>query len=160
MLDMPEPKVIYSKRYPSWDDELKDLKDNPSGNGIAVMPKESLNENWKKLMARWDHMVKNSVYVLQPEKMNNLGKYINLAIKFSSDYEISIEITDHFYYTSVTLCFFCCTLGGDFISMFSELLGMSDKISSFMPKDESCDFIVILDYFTHDHYVEGAKLDY
>lgn len=100
------------------------------------------------------------MYVVRPERISMRQRFIDLAIEFSTDYEIDIEIADHFYYISVTMYLFCASIVGDPKQMISKLIGMCDRISSFTSKTDPCDFSIVLDYFTHDHYISDRKVDY
>ena len=160
MLDGPEVKVIYTKRYLP-DERDENTVEQASGAvdaSIPAMPEET--QRWDGFVAKWNHMIENSVYIPLRRKIKNLRGYINLAIRFSSEYEIGIDIKDHFYYTSVTLYYFCGVYDGAFMTMLAALIDMSDKFTSLIPADKSCDFIISLDYFTHDHYAEGKKLNF
>lgn len=149
----PESKIIYSNRFPrtSLENFLEehDVTDNLTPPIQLESPDTFFNR-----------MVENSVYVLNPNKVAGQQKFIDLAIELSSDFEIDMEIKDCFYYITATMYLDCATCAGSLKSMFAALITMSDRISSFISPTDPCDFIISLDYYTHDHYVSGKKVDY
>lgn len=149
----PEKKVIYSKRFPleSIDDFLKE-HDVPDGL-IPSTPPEPFD-------VVYNHMSENSVYVLKADRIVGRQRFIDLAKAISSDYEVDMEIKDCSYYITVTMYLYCSTCAGSLKSMFAELINMCDRISSFTSSTDPSDFIISLDYLTHDHYVSGRKVDY
>lgn len=158
MLNGPEVKVIYSKRYPL--DEINDIKADKESGCVLTASEKTHNMRWNEFVAKWDHMIENSVYIPLLWKIKYLKTFINLAIRLSSKYEIGLDIKDHLYYTSATFYCFCGIYDGPFMTTLATLMDMSDKFISRLPGDKSCDFIISLDYFTHDHYAEGKKLNF
>ena len=142
----PEGKIIYSKRFPrtSLEDFLKehDVTDD--------FPLPIQLESPDKFFNR---MIEDSAYILNPSKAARQQRFIDLAIDLSSNFEIDMEIKDCFYYITTTMYLDCATCAGSLKSMFAELITMSDRISSFISSTDPCDFIISLDYYTHDHYV-------
>lgn len=148
-----EGKVIYSKRFPHKSvDELL----NEAGLSDFDFPTEP-PEPFSSLINRIDE---ESTYILDEEKQNCRKKFIDLAIELSSDYEIDMEITDHFYYVTATMYLDCASCAGELKAMFTELVSMCDRINSYISKKECCDFVISLDYYTHDHFVSGRKVGY
>lgn len=143
-------KVIYSKRFPrQLMDELLKNREVPKD----ILPAKP-SVSYK---AFCDRIAKNSTYQPNPDKIAKKERFINLAVTLSESYEIDMEITDHFYFISVTMYLTCAYCTGELKSLFTELIVMCDGISSFLSHSDPCDFIISLDYYTHDHYVSGKK---
>lgn len=145
-------KVIYSKRFPHqlMDGLLKDLEvpeDIPPAKALV------------SYSAFCDRIAKNNTYLPNPDKIAKKERFINLAVTLSENYEIDMEITDHFYLISVTMYLRCSYCTGELKSLFTELIVMCDSISSFTSHSDPCDFIISLDYYTHDHDISRKKAD-
>lgn len=146
MFATPEETIIYSKRFPRDDfDETemaKLLREHP--------PEEPIDT--EKAFQEFMNRVNNSTYVVRPDKMAFRKKFIDLAIEYSANYDVDMIIKERAYFIEVTMY---CMYGAcfeDANKMLSELIGMSDRICSFDGKSGDCDFIITLDYYTHDCY--------
>ena len=141
-------KVIYSKRFPrqNIDEPPKDRE----------VPEERLpTKPLVSSRAYLNRIAKNSTYLPNPDKIANQEKFVNLAITLSETYKIDMEITDCSHYISVTMYLDCAYCTGELKALFTELIVMCDSISSFLSGSDPCDFILSLDYYTHDHYISG-----
>lgn len=147
-------KIIYHKQFP---------RINPME---RCMDKSSLDNTEKeKSLARpieslWNYMTENSVYNANPKKLAGRQEFIDIAIILSTEYEISMTIKDHLYFVEIIMYWDCCACTGEMKKMLAELVNRCDCINSFIPKGKQCDVILSLDYYTHDHYVSGRKVDY
>lgn len=152
MYSEPESKIIYSKRFPrlSVEDFLKEHDDGELELLIQPEPPATL----------FKRIIEDNEYVFNPDKAAGRQKFIDLAKELSSDFEIDMKIEDCTYYITVTMYLDCATCAGSLKSMFAELITMSDRISSFIYADDTCDFVISLEYYTHDHYFAGRKVGY
>lgn len=150
-------KIIYRKRFTKIDLDNLDMtfsqQENPDLKDDIQKPSVSFDTFYKRMVA-------NSIYVIKPERVKHKQRFIDLAITLSTDFEIDMDIKEGFYYVTVTMYLLCATCTGSMKSMIAELVSKCDRISSFTSKTDLCDFIISLDYYTHDHYVFDRKVDY
>lgn len=139
-------KIIYSKRFPHQ--ELEDILES-QGIPDDLLPAEP-DESFQAFCRRIEE---NSICISRPDKQAERERFINLAVNLSESYEIDMEITDYFYHISVTMYLNCASCSGELKSLFTKLIVMCDRISSFISRSDPCDFIISLEYNTHDHYI-------
>ncbi len=148
-----EHKVIYCKQFPHQDIDKLLEEQEVSGEKFSSMPRESPE-------AFRQRIEQSSTYILRADKAQKKEAFINLAKSLSAGYEIDMKIEEYGYFVSVTMYMDCATYTGEVKKMLTELTIMSENISFFLSSTDPCDFILSLDYFTHDHYVSGRKVDY
>lgn len=148
-----EHKVIYCRRFPRQDIAKLLEEQEVSGEKFFSMPRESP-------AAFRQRIEQSSTYVLRADKAEKKEAFINLAKSLSADYEIDMQIEEYGYFVSVTMYMDCSVYTGKVKKMLTELIIMSENISFLLSSTEPRDFILSLDYFTHDHYVSGRKVGY
>lgn len=145
-----EGELLYSKRFPEVD-----LDTICRQQGVKSSPEPSVPfESFRK------HLAEDSTYIALPEKEKSQQTFIDKAIEFSVAYDVNMDIKKHSHYISVKAYLDSTTISGEPKTMFAELLTMCDSISFFTIKTDPGDVTFILDYYTHEHYLSGRKVNY
>lgn len=136
-----EEQVLYSKRYPSVQQEMGQLIEGP------------LPSDWKSseesLQEFWRHM-EETVYHPIPGRQEQGQKFIATAKELSEAYGIDLDIRQKEYFIEVNLHLYCASYSDELTKMFAQLFNMCDRFSSFILTTEPSDFTLSLDFFTHE----------
>lgn len=133
-------KMIYSKRFPKPEIDVSTFKNAPP---IDEETRDRLNRMFQRLLYE-------DCYVPNPQRIAWSKKFVALAIKLSSEFEIDMDIYENSHCVSVDLYLTCTAFMGDMKDMFAELVKMCDDVSLFLPKDDPHDVLVSLTLYTHD----------
>lgn len=89
-----------------------------------------------------------------PEKMAGRHEFISLAVALSETFSVDMDIKEKAYGIEVSLHMFCSAYPDTMTQMLAKLFDMSDTSASFILPNEPGDFTLVLDYRTHDSYVD------
>lgn len=145
-----EGKLIFSKRFPRLDAD--EMRAQAAEDPLESAPPPSFDKFLREVR-------ENSVYVPIPDKIARRQRFIDLAKQLCLDYEIDTEIKEYGHFISVNLHLYCGAYTGTLKRMLSELVSMCDRVCSFRPKTGPYDLTLSLDYYTHDHYISGRKVN-
>ena len=136
-----EEQVLYSKRYPSVQQEMEQLIEGPLPS-YWENGEESLQEFWRRM--------EETVYCPIPGRQEQGQKFIAVAKELSETYDIDIDIQQKEYFIEVNLHLYCASYPGELTKMLAQLFNMCDRFSSFILTTEPSDFTLSLDFFTHE----------
>lgn len=147
-----EGKKIYSKRFPKMDSALmNEQEDSDEENHEPSVPYEEFKR----------HIIEDSVYVVDPQKMKERQTFINLAVELSSNYEVDMDITEYRYRVEVNIYVDDSSCSGYLKFLFAKLVTMCDRISHFANlKEKEADLTISLDFYTHTHYLSDRRVDF
>ena len=136
-----EEQVIYSKRYPSAQQEMQQF----IGGALPNDCKSS-----EEALQDFRRRMEETVYQPIPERQRLAQKFIAMAKDLSEAYDIDIDIRQKEYFIEVNLHLYCASYPGELTKMFARLFDMCDRFSSFILTKEPSDFTLSLDFFTHE----------
>ena len=148
-----EEEMIYSKRYPSAEEELESFLADAT---LPVITPEQREASYKRFCEQMNTEPQAEPIQGQEEKAQ---KFIALAKKFSEEYEVDIDISRSPYWVNISLHFYCAAYSKSMTSLFAQLLSMCDCLSSFILKSEPSDFTLILKLNTHKFYPPDTVLN-
>lgn len=144
-------KKIYSRRYPQGP-ETMDLLHEPQPEEEREAAKQSFNEFWRRLQ-------KESVYVLIPERIKDARRFVALAEELSEIYGIDMDIWEKSHFIQVDLHLRCASYSAGLTRRVAELFSLCDRFHSFILPQESGDFTLSLDFYTHQYYLSGRLIN-
>ena len=139
--------MLYSKRYPM----------EQEADRAEPICAEERAETEAKLREFWQQM-QSICYIELPERKAGAQKFIDSAIKLSESFVIDIDIEKKDFEIQVVLYMYCSAYPDAMTRMLAELFSMSDTSASFILPDTPGDFALMLNYRTHDSYINGKKL--
>lgn len=152
MFDFKAEKVIYTKRYPSAQEEIeKAAAENPT-----PVTDEEVEAAYQKFL---DFKNGERRYEPIPGRKEKSQRFIALAKKFSEEYEVGIDIWQTPYAIKVKLHMNCSVYPTDMTRKLAELLAMCDRLSPFTILTEPADFTLDLDFYTHRFYLSGRLVN-
>ena len=160
--------LIYSKRYPTLDDEI--MRDNMfcDDEKVISIVKESLKKRMmlKALAAFKSPDMQSSEpirieYVPDVKRLETADAFISGVKQFSERYRVSADIYRKKTKINAWLYFGTDVLKGRRKSDLIKLFDFADELSGVpRPKgmEDWCDVAVMLDYMTHHSFIEGREL--
>ena len=148
-----EEELIYSKRYPSAEEEFEKITANPT---LPVITPEQREASYREFCRRINTEPQAEPIPGQEEKAR---EFIDLAKEFSEEYEVDIDISRSPYSVNISLRFYCAAYSKSMTSQFAQLLNMCDCLSSTTPKSEPSDFTLTLKMNTHKFYPPDMVLN-
>ncbi len=141
-------RLIFSRRFPRIDPDQ----------AVAEMTEDTADdlESCEEFLRE---IQENSAYVPRPDKLKERGRFINLAKRLSLDYKFDVDIKEHDYFVSVHLHLYHGVYARTLKQKLAGLMDLCDCIGIFSRETEACDFTLCLDYYTHDYYLSGHKLN-
>nr|WP_325299204.1 hypothetical protein [uncultured Dysosmobacter sp.] len=145
---MFENTELYSRRYPQEDYEEFD---EPRSEEEQAKTQTKLEEFKRKMQSiRYQEI---------PERMAKRQRFIDLALDLSETFHVDMDINQKDFGITVTL-YMCCSFYPDIMTrMIAALFSMSDTSATFINHNQPGDFILSLDYKTHDGYIDGEKIN-
>ena len=138
-----EEEMIYSKRYPSAEEELESFSADAT---LPVITPEQREASYKRFCKQMNTEPQAEPIQGQEEKAQ---QFIDLAKQFSEEYEVDIDIIRSPYAVNIKLHFYCAAYSKSMTSLFAQLLNMCDSLSSFILTTEPSDFTLVLTMNTH-----------
>lgn len=138
-----EEEMIYSKRYPSPEEELERFSADTT---LPVITPEQREASYKRFCEQMNTEPQAEPIQGQEEKAQ---QFIDLAKQFSEEYEVDIDIIRSPYAVNIKLHFYCAAYSKSMTSLFAQLLNMCDSLSSFILTTEPSDFTLVLTMNTH-----------
>ena len=148
-----EEEMIYSKRYPSAEEELESFSADAT---LPVITPEQREASYKRFCKQMNTEPQAEPIQGQEEKAQ---QFIDLAKQFSEEYEVDIDIKRSPYRVDVSLHFYCAAYSKTMTNQFAQLLSMCDCFSSFILTTEPSDFTLILKLNTHKFYPPDTVLN-
>ena len=148
-----EEKIIYSKRYPSVEEELEKFSADVT---LPVITPEQREASCKRFCEQMNNEPQAEPIPGQEEIAQ---QFIDLAKQFSEEYEVDIDIIRSPYSVNIKLHFYCAAYSKGMTRQFTQLLNMCDSLSSFILKSEPSDFTLIMKMNTHKFYPPDTVLN-
>ena len=136
-------ELIYSKRYPSAEEELETFL------ASTTLPVATPEEKEASFQEFWSQMNTEPQAEPIPGQEEKAQEFIDLAKEFSEEYEVDIDIKRSPYRVDISLHFYCAACSKTMTSQFAQLLSMCDCLSSFILTTEPSDFTLVLTMNTH-----------
>ena len=160
--------LIYSKRYPTLDDEImRDQFFDDRDNVISIVKKALNNRMRQNALASSDYSDNQSSkpitieYVPDISRLEKAETFISMVKLFSERYHVSADIYREKTKINAWLYFGTDVLKGRMKSDLIKLFDFADELSGVpRPKgmEDWCDVAVMLDYMTHHSFIEGREL--
>ena len=148
-----EEEMIYSKRYPSAEEEFEKITANPT---LPVITPEQREASHREFCRRMNTEPQAEPIPGQEEKAR---EFIDLAKKFSEEHEVDIDIRRSPYSVEVCLHLYCTAYSKGMTRQFAQLFNMCDNLSSFILKSEPSDFTLVLEVHTHKVYLSNVVMN-
>ena len=138
-----DEELIYSKRYPSAEEELETFL------ASTTQPVTTPEEKEASFQEFWRQMNTEPQAEPIPGQEEKAQDFIDLAKELSEEYEVDTDISRSPYRVDISLHFYCAAYSKTMTSQFAQLLSMCDCLSSFILKSEPSDFTLVLAMNTH-----------
>ena len=148
-----EEEMIYSKRYPSAEEEFEKITADPT---LPVIPPEQREASYREFCRRMNTEPQAEPIPGQEEKAR---EFIALAKKFSEEHEVDVDISRLPHSVNVSLHLYCSAFSKGMTRQFAQLFNMCDNLSSFTLKSEPSDFTLNLEVHTHKFYLSGIVMN-
>ena len=148
-----EEELIYSKRYPSAEEEFEKITADPT---LPVITPEQREASYREFCAR---MNSEPHYEPIPGQEEKAREFIDLAKEFSEEHEVGIDIRRSPYSVEVCLHLYCTAYSKGMTRRFAQLFNMCDNLSSFILKSEPSDFTLVLEVHTHKVYLSNVVMN-
>ena len=148
-----EEELIYSKRYPSAEEELEKFSADPT---LPVITPEQRETSYREFCARMNSEPRLEPIPCQEEKAR---EFIAMAKQFSKDHEVDIDIRRLPHSVNVSLHFYCAAYSKGMTRQFARLFNLCDNLSSFILKSEPSDFTLVLEVHTHKFYLSDIVMN-
>ena len=148
-----EEELIYSKRYPSAEEELEKFSADSTP---PVITPEQRETSYREFCARVNSEPHLEPIPGQEEKTR---EFIELAKKFSEEYEIDMDISRLPYSVKASLHFYCAAYSKCMTRQFARLFNLCDNLSSYVLKPEPSDFTLVLEVHTHKFYLSDIVMN-
>lgn len=143
---MFESTMLYSRRYPQ---ESYEESNKPQSEEEQARTRTRLEEFKRKMQSiRYQEI---------PEKMAKRQQFIALALDLSETFCVDMDITQKNYGIEVSLYMSCSFYPDIMTRMIAKLFSMSDTSATFINHNNPGDFVLTLDYQTHEGYINGKK---
>ncbi len=141
-------EIIYEKHFHKETIEKlkKERTDLVEAFGEDAKQAPSFNEIMKKIYS-------NVTYLALPEREKMAQTFIETAIEISNDYEVDIEIEEHFSHIAVNYFFNCSAAMG----FLKKIIQMADDIS-FFDHIGGYDLVMSLDFYTKAVFKRGRLI--
>lgn len=148
-----DEETIYSKRYPSAEEEFEMYSADTT---LPVITPEQREASYTRFLEQMNTEPQAEPIPGQEEKTR---KCIDLAKEFSEEYEVDIDIIRSPYSVNINLHFYCAAYSKRMTSQFVQLLNMCDSLSSVILETEPSDFTLTLTMNTHKFYPPDTMLN-
>ena len=152
-----ERGLIYSKRYPPLDLFLT---------GALVKETEwpedemeaSLNRMYTSIKKFWARYQDESSFILKEERVQPAKEFVQRVEDFCDLHEIDVDIWQENFFVSAELYLSTCVYNRQFTTQFAQLMNLSDRMSMWRCQDGPGEFLMKLEFDTHDFYVNGRPI--
>ena len=148
-----EEELIYSKRYPSAEEEFEKIFADAT---LPTITPEQIEASYQEFSRQMNTEPQAEPIPGQEEKAQG---FIDLAKEFAEEYEVDIDISRSPCSVNISLHFYCAAYSKSMTSQFAQLLNMCDCLSSTTPKSEPSDFTLTLKMNTCKFYPPYAVLN-
>lgn len=154
--DDMEKGLIYSRRYP------RDLHLTGALVRETELPEdeveESLNRIYTSQKKFWARYQDEDSFILKEDRVQPAKEFVQHVEDFCNLHQIDVDIRQENFFVSAELYLSSCVYNRQFIMQFAQLITLSDRISMWLSKDGPGEFIMKLEFDTHDFYVNGRPI--